>query len=56
MTRVSEYGSGTYTTDFEGVVNNLERRFKETTSDWMREEIDPVHERRQLSGLPRGAA
>ena len=39
MTRVSEYGSGTYTTDFEGVVNNLERRFKETTSDWMREEI-----------------
>ncbi|MEG2295426.1 MAG: excinuclease ABC subunit UvrA, partial [Oscillospiraceae bacterium] len=30
---------GYYTTNFEGVINNLERRFKETNSDWMREEI-----------------
>lgn len=29
----------TYNTDFEGVVNNLERRFRETSSNWMREEI-----------------
>ncbi len=39
MVRKSEYGEGTYTTDFEGIVNNLERRFKETNSSWMREEI-----------------
>lgn len=31
--------TGYYTTDFEGVIHNLERRFKETNSDWMREEI-----------------
>ena len=29
----------TYNTDFEGVANNLERRFRETSSNWMREEI-----------------
>ena len=27
-------------TDFEGIVNNLERRHKETTSDWSRNEIE----------------
>ena len=30
---------GSYFTDFEGVVNNLERRFRETNSSWMRDEI-----------------
>jgi excinuclease ABC subunit A len=30
---------GAYKTDFEGIVNNLERRFRETSSSWMREEI-----------------
>ncbi|WMJ84308.1 excinuclease ABC subunit UvrA [Oscillospiraceae bacterium LTW-04] len=30
---------GAYHTDFEGVVNNLERRFRETSSQWMKEEI-----------------
>jgi len=40
MTRVSEYGEGTYNTEFEGVVNNLERRYKETQSDYMRAEIE----------------
>ena len=30
---------GAYKTDFEGIANNLERRFRETTSQWMREEI-----------------
>ncbi len=29
----------TYYTEFEGVANNLERRFRETSSNWMREEI-----------------
>lgn len=40
FTRRNEYGSGTYQTDFEGVIGNLERRYKETQSDWMREEIE----------------
>ena len=40
MTRKKEYGSGTYMVEFEGVVNNLQRRYKETQSDWMREELE----------------
>ncbi|MBO7179384.1 MAG: excinuclease ABC subunit UvrA [Clostridia bacterium] len=40
VTRVNEYGSGTYMTEFEGIVNNLERRHRETTSDWSRNEIE----------------
>ena len=39
MTRKSEYGTGTYKTTFEGIANNLSRRFRETTSDWSRNEI-----------------
>ncbi len=31
---------GSYITDFEGVVNNLERRYKETQSSWTRREIE----------------
>lgn len=37
--RETDSMSGTYHTDFEGVVNNLERRFRETSSDWMKEEL-----------------
>ena len=40
MVRQNEYGSGTYMTEFEGIVNNLERRYRETTSDWSRHEIE----------------
>ena len=40
LERRSEYGSGTYMTDFEGIINNLERRYKETTSEWSRAEIE----------------
>lgn len=40
MVRENEYGSGTYMTDFEGIVNNLERRYRETTSDWSRHDIE----------------
>lgn len=29
----------TYTNSFEGVVNNLERRYRDTSSEWMKEEI-----------------
>ena len=42
MHRRSEYGSGTYTTEFEGVIPNLERRYKETSSEWARAEIEQV--------------
>lgn len=40
MVRQNEYGSGTYMTEFEGIVNNLERRYRETTSEWSRKEIE----------------
>ncbi len=40
MTRTNEYGTGSYTAEFEGIVNNLQRRFKETSSEWMRAEIE----------------
>lgn len=42
MTRVNAYGSGTYMTDFEGVINNLQRRYNETTSEYSRYEITKV--------------
>ena len=42
MTRPTIYGTGTYMSDFEGIVNNLERRYKETTSDWSKWEIEQV--------------
>ena len=42
MSRPTIYGSGSYTSEFEGIVNNLERRYKETTSDWARLEIEQV--------------
>ncbi len=38
--RKNEYGSGTYHTEFEGIVNNLERRFRETQSNWVKSEIE----------------
>ncbi len=40
MTRRMEYGTGEYFTAFEGVVNNLQRRYNETSSDWMRSELE----------------
>lgn len=42
MKRVTAYGSGTYTNDFEGVINNLKRRYDESTSEWARAEIESV--------------
>lgn len=38
--RKNEYGSGKYQTPFEGIINNLERRFRETSSNWIKEEIE----------------
>ena len=40
LRRESEYGSGTYSAPFEGIINNLERRFRETSSSWIKEEIE----------------
>ena len=37
--RRSAYGSGTYQHTFEGVINNLERRYRETNSNWIKDEI-----------------
>ena len=44
--RHTDRGISSYSTDFEGVVNNLERRFRETNSNWMKDEISRV-----MSGL-----
>lgn len=46
MTRVNAYGSGTYLTEFEGVINNLQRRYNETTSEYSRAEITKVMDER----------
>ena len=42
MIRKNEYGTGSYDTEFEGIVNNLERRFRETQSNYIRDEITQV--------------
>ncbi len=39
VTRESYYGPGTFESTFEGIINNLERKYKETNSDWARDEI-----------------
>ncbi|MDD4414339.1 MAG: excinuclease ABC subunit UvrA [Oscillospiraceae bacterium] len=40
MTRKFEYGSGTYNSEFEGVISNLQRRYRETQSAWVREQLE----------------
>ncbi len=42
MQRNSSFGSVAYNSSFEGVIPNLERRFKETNSDFIRREIEYV--------------
>ncbi len=37
-----KYGGGTFQTDFEGIITNLERRYRETNSSWMRSEIESL--------------
>ncbi len=39
MVRENEYGKSNFKSAFEGVINNLERRFRETQSSYMRDEI-----------------
>lgn len=38
--KLPEWGGGIYKSTFEGVVNNLERRFRETSSDYTKNEIE----------------
>lgn len=38
--RSSEYGKGSYEAPFEGIIPNMNRRFSETQSSWVREEIE----------------
>lgn len=40
IVRKNEYGEGTYEVPFEGIINNLERRFRETKSNWIKEELE----------------
>ena len=40
LKRTTTFGGGTYEAPFEGIINNLERRYKETGSDYARHEIE----------------
>ena len=40
MSRESGYFSGQFTAEFEGIINNLERRYKETASDYAKADIE----------------
>ena len=40
LVRSSLWGGGTHYTDFEGIMNNIERRHKESTSDYSRNELE----------------
>ena len=42
MQRKNVYGEGTYMKDFEGILNNIERRYAETTSEYSRNEIEQL--------------
>ena len=42
MQRKSVYGEGTYMKDFEGIINNVERRYAETSSEYSRNEIEQL--------------
>lgn len=40
LVRENAYGKAKYNNVFEGVINNLERRFRDTQSNWIKEEIE----------------
>ena len=42
MVRKASYGTVEHKSSFEGIINNLERRYKETTSDFIRRDIQNV--------------
>ncbi len=35
-----EYGSGTFDTPFEGIIPSLQRRYRETQSDWSKQDLE----------------
>lgn len=39
INRKSVYGSGSYEQSFEGIINNLDRRYRDTNSNWIKDEI-----------------
>ncbi len=39
INRKSIYGKGSYEQTFEGIINNLDRRYRETNSNWIKDEI-----------------
>jgi excinuclease ABC subunit A len=42
LVRSNEFGESRYRSAFEGIISNLERRFRETQSNYMRDEITQV--------------
>ena len=40
LTRTGPFGSGTYLAAFEGVANNMLRRYKESNSEWSKQDIE----------------
>jgi len=46
-TRADSWGKRSFNSEFEGIINNLDRRYRETTSSWMKGEIEAY-----MSGVP----
>lgn len=42
MERPTSFGGGVYYTDFEGIINNMQRRYNESTSEVSRNEIEQL--------------
>ncbi len=42
MERKTSYGEGTYFTAFEGIINNLQRRYNESSSEYSKNEIEQL--------------
>ena len=38
--RSTSYGGGTYSQPFEGVINNMNRRYNESSSEWSKADIE----------------
>lgn len=39
LERTTTFGKGMYEAPFEGIINNMERRYKETQSNWVKDEL-----------------
>lgn len=42
MERTTSYGSGTYFAEFEGVLNNAQRRYQESSSEYSKKELEAL--------------